>query len=316
MVTSSVGEFAEDWIERYPRPKDSSNLELGRIARRIAADREPLDIDGLPVVLPDLPLENVSRAIARAYWRRHPSRAKVLRAMYGDAVLDGLVEHNPFVGHRVPRSRGRADLVPVTPEEVATLCDLALELFDWWGPELRAVVLTAAYTGVRPGELIALQVQDLDPERGEIAVERRLYAGYTDVPKGGAGRIVVAPAFVFEALECCAATGPDSWLFHNRIGERLGADSLKRAWARLQRAFQEQLPARRRVELHRGRRKEGMDLYELRHFCATYLRDSGVAKEDAAYQLGHADSGGLLERVYAHPSEERTRDRLRAALNG
>ena len=59
--------------------------------------------------------------------------------------------------------------------------------------------------------------------------------------------------------------------------------------------------------------RPGMDVYELRHFCATHLLELGVSHADVAVQLGHTDGGALVMSTYGHPSEDGARERLKRA---
>ena len=60
--------------------------------------------------------------------------------------------------------------------------------------------------------------------------------------------------------------------------------------------------------------REGMDFYELRHYCATRLLERGVSDADVAVALGHTDGGELVRRVYGHPAERHSLDRVRDAM--
>ena len=58
-----------------------------------------------------------------------------------------------------------------------------------------------------------------------------------------------------------------------------------------------------RVALRRTR-YVGMDLYELRHFCGSYLFNNlELPAEAVAQQLGHTDGGALVRKLYGHPDE-------------
>src|SRR5437763_1687687 len=102
--------------------------------------------------------------LARAWAKRHQAQLAAVRAMYGDAVRDGLVEINPFAGLRLPGSRGRKNIVALTEGDLHQIADVALdermELGDY-GPEYRAQILFAGYVGLRPGELFALRRDDV-----------------------------------------------------------------------------------------------------------------------------------------------------------
>jgi integrase len=51
--------------------------------------------------------------------------------------------------------------------------------------------------------------------------------------------------------------------------------------------------------------------HDLRHTAATWMRDHGFTKEEAATRLGHGDSGKLINAVYDHSdAEERVAQRI------
>jgi integrase len=59
--------------------------------------------------------------------------------------------------------------------------------------------------------------------------------------------------------------------------------------------------------------RPGIDVYALRHFCATHLLGLGVSHADVALQLGHTDGGALVISTYGHASENLARERLKRA---
>jgi integrase len=63
--------------------------------------------------------------------------------------------------------------------------------------------------------------------------------------------------------------------------------------------------------------RPSMDLYELRHFCRSWLfNDLELPAQDVAHQLGHTDGGALVQRLYGHPSERLARERIKRATAG
>ncbi len=67
-------------------------------------------------------------------------------------------------------------------------------------PQLRAMVLIAARTGLRAGELRALRWEDIDWSMGRITVVRAEARGVVSTPKSGSGRRIPLPKVVREAL--------------------------------------------------------------------------------------------------------------------
>ena len=61
--------------------------------------------------------------------------------------------------------------------------------------EARAIILTLAYTGMRPGELCALRRSDVDLQGLEVVVQRSLDGtGREKAPKNGLARRVILPS--------------------------------------------------------------------------------------------------------------------------
>src|ERR1035437_5659247 len=78
--------------------------------------------------------------------------------MFSDARRSGLVDGNPFAGLRLRGSHGRKDLDVLSLDEVERLAACAGEV---WAGEValtvRALVLMAAFVGMRPAELYGLR---------------------------------------------------------------------------------------------------------------------------------------------------------------
>jgi len=69
-----------------------------------------------------------------------------------------------------------------------------------------------------------------------------------------------------------------------------------------------------RVVRQRWAERERMELYELRHACATLLIERGLPPHVVANQLGHTDGGAFVQRLDGHPSERGMRDQIRLAF--
>jgi integrase len=279
-------QFAERWMRDYPRPRASTTRTHHERTRRFARD------------FAGVKLTDVDRPTARAWALKHPSDAPAVRAMFGDALRDGLVEINPFAQLRLPTSRGRKDIVALTEAELTALADLALdprmELEDF-GREYRAMVLWAGYVGTRPGETFALLRNDLSGEHVTISRSYSSHSRETTAPKNGRERIVTVPPVVTAALED-VPHHPSGLIFETPAGKQWTAVAQHHYW--------------RRLRLLADR--PGFDFYELRHCAATMLLERGATPWDVAVQLGHTDGGKLVMNTYGHPSEAGARSRLLA----
>ena len=89
---------------------------------------------------------------------------RLLRAVLNTAVDDGRIKRNPC------RIKG-ADTTHAAERPVATVAQV-FALAEAVGRQYRAFVLTAAFTSLRWGELIALRRRDLDLDAGTAYVQR------------------------------------------------------------------------------------------------------------------------------------------------
>ncbi len=209
---------------------------------------------------------------------------------------------NPFANLRLEQPEGRKDLTALTEPEIVELAELARDHHGDYGDEAAAILLTLAYTGVRPGELCALRRDDLDLDRGELVVRFALDGtGQEKAPKNGKPRIIVVPPVAVEALRLVPVVLTSSYLFHTARGARLSKGSLSYLWRPV-----------RAVWVAAGH--PPLDLYALRHACATLLVQRGLPAYVVAQQLGHQDGGRLVMALYQHPQETSSRDLIRMAF--
>jgi integrase len=170
------------------------------------------------------------------------------------------------------------------------------------GTRFEALFKLAVFTGMRPGEYLALKWQDIDLKKGAITVQRTLVktaAGYRfDEPKTDRSRRTVPiPASVVEALRRHKSEQLQqrlklggSWeqpdlVFTNEVGGFVGRSNL------LQRQF--------RTALKVAGLPVTLRLYDLRHTAATLLLAAGVHPKVASERLGHASITMTLD-TYSH----------------
>jgi integrase len=121
-----------------------------------------------------------------------------------------------------------------TPEEVAALVRHAADEQD------AAIYLTAAFTGLRRGELVALRWRDIDFAGSAIKVWASYAKGTLTKPKSGKPRVVPMVPDVAGALARLSqrehSTGEDDLLFLGESGGYLDASALRRRYVRAQKA--------------------------------------------------------------------------------
>jgi integrase len=277
--------FANRWVDDYPRPRESTNMHNRERVKRFADDFK------------GRPLGSIDRVEARQWAMKHRAAHASVRAMFTNAFRDGLVDENPFANLGLTQSRGRRDLVVSTAEEVRALADAAKMKH---GPIIEAFVLTAAYTGMRPGEMYALRWECVDLEGYEIDVVASFShkSGQTTRPKNSQKRRIVLPPPARDALAALPRKA-DGFVFHTHHGKRLTGAAIHYYWDPVRTACG----------------KPSMNLYEMRHFCASYLlNDLKLPAQDVAHQLGHTDGGVLVMKLYGHASESLARHRIHRAF--
>jgi integrase len=161
----------------------------------------------------------------------------------------------------------------------------ATRLLQAVDPGWRCMVLTAMKTGLRQGELIALQWQDLDLVAGLLRVRRSAVRGVVSTPKSGKGREVPLGDEVLAALKAERhLRGP--LVFCTAEGRMFNKNECKHPlWRACKRA---------------GLREIGWHC--LRHTFASHLVMRGAAMKVVQELLGHATIE--MTNRYSHLSPE------------
>ncbi len=281
----TVGSFAARWVADYPRPRSSTNVSNAERVKPLIAD------------LGDVRLTDLTRPMARAWALKHRWALPAARAMYADAMNDGLVDFNPFATLRLPGSEGRKRIIALTELELGALAEQALKAWpdDGWAWSYRAMILFAGYVGLRPGELFALERANVAGDLCLIEQALDSKSGLIGPTKNGRARTVTVPPVARDAIADLPRNA-SGLLFESPRGQMWRQPSHHHRW--------------KVVRAMEGR--PGLDFYELRHAAATFLLERGMTPSDVAVQLGHTDGGRLVQTLYGHPSETAARERLLA----
>ena len=156
--------------------------------------------------LEDITTEQVERwsaELAASGRMNNRTRLKILTVLHGvmkRAKRVWKLPHNPVSEVEKPIQHRRTEIEVFSVEEVMALVRAADSEQD------AAIFLTAAFTGLRRGELVALRWRNVDFSRRHI----RVTASYTErafsTPKSGRGRAVPMAPAVAEALARLAST--------------------------------------------------------------------------------------------------------------
>ena len=306
----TVRAWQERWLEVFPRLAESTNLhneERTRSFVREFGDRTLRSLQG-------------DREAMRVWAGANRSCVKETRALLNDAIKIGLLDENPLANLQFVQSRGRSDIDVLSMKELELLAKAAFESHGGakgFGPWMRAMVLTAAWTGLRPGELYLLCRRPSSSERtnwvdfrtGEVVVDWQLSSktGKRGIPKWDSRRRVVLLPEAEKALMALPDDGGDDPIFRTKRGSTFSQRSFHYYWDPVRTSFTSSLPAghwlRRRLE--EDPENGNLDFYELRHFFGTMLAQppEGVRPAtgpEIALQMGHKDGGTLAYARYVH----------------
>jgi integrase len=220
--------------------------------------------------------------VAKAY--------RLLRTICETALSDELIARNPcnLRGASVEHSPERPVLSVAEVEAVAC----AIE------ERYRALVLLAAWCGLRLGEALALTRADVDLEEGSVSIDKsaaELKSGERIVgpPKTKAGiRKVFVPPHVVPALarhleHFSGGPAPSDLVFTGTQRQQVRRGSLYTAWKRATEAAG----------------MDGVRIHDLRHTGATLAAATGASTKELMNRLGHASSDAALR--YQHATKDR-----------
>lgn len=274
MVT--VGQYAAEWVEQRNLKPRTRSLYEGLLRYTIAP------------TLGTVPVRHLTPDAVRRWYagldpdktRRNSHAYGLLHAIAATAVTDGLLASNPCVIKRAMNTSRKRQPVVLSVAEMGRLADAVPERF-------KALVLLAAWCGLRWGEVTELRRDDIGAGCEVVSVSRAVTRrdGLTrvDSTKSGEARTVVVPPHVRPVLKhhLDVHTKPDgdSLLFPNSKGahlnDRVFAESAYR-------------PALKAI----GR--EGVRVHDLRHFAGT--QTARVANlVETMQRLGHSTAKASLQ---------------------
>lgn len=238
--------------------------------------------------------ENLSTNTASVIWR-------YVGTIFRAAVEDKRIVDSPCRKVRGPKPKKTKVAVMLT-EQVTALREAVPDRYA-------ALIVTAAGTGMRQGELFGLTIDRINFLRQQITVDRQLIGLAGREPEFGppktedSDRIIPLPAVVAQALAVHLqkyATGPDGLVFTNTYGAPLRRSNFGATWRR---ACQD-------ADVH------GFTFHDLRHYYASLLIRHGESAETVRAMLGHKTAMETW-KTYAHmwpDSDERTRAAVDSVL--
>ena len=280
-------------------------LDDGAAARKASTQRFytfNLHLHVFPV-LGDMPVSALTRATCRDLMTACRTKGlklaslrgvnRSLSAVLSQAVEDAILPANPAfrmgkhlrAGDELP-----TEIKPLTRDEVQTLLGTA----DHVDPDYAPLFLCAVRTGMRLGELVALQWSDIEFHRRCIHVRRSRVAGKMTTTKNKQQRRLDMSVLLTQTLTLLRAArkraaltegkADPPWVFLTPAGHPVDGDNLRR------RVFY-------RLLEQAGLRK--IRLHDLRHTYASLLIQQGESLAYVQQQLGHSSVQVTVD-VYGH----------------
>ncbi len=214
----------------------------------------------------------------------------VLQRALRQAVNDGLIPRNPCAAVDPPQVR-REEIRPLDRDQVRALFEVARE------NRLEALYIVAVHCGLRQGELLGLQWNDVDLEAGRLQVRRTLSNGEFTAPKTAKSRrtVTLTPTAIDalkrhserqaeEMMRADTLYQDQGLVFASMVGTPLSRRNLTRSFKAL---------------LRRAGLPRTVRFHDLRHTCATLLLGKGFNSKFVQELLGHATISITLD-TYSH----------------
>lgn len=302
----SVKVYAERWLPIGKADVKASTTETHKIL-----------LSHLYAVIGDIPIREVKPSdIKRVYSTHFGGKSNeyitharsLYRKLFASAVEDGLIPTNPVDATSARPHKGKTGgHRAITEEERWMIENVATD------HRMHTPAIVMLYAGLRPQEVKALRVEDVDFDAGVIHVRSTVHMDtHNRYTVTGEGKTI-------NAIRDVPLFDPVRKVLQGKSGYLLskgGEVATRMAWQRGWRAYCHQMEthingmSKRKWVSIKGDKLawKTFDVvpYDLRHSFATWCRDCGVELNTCVHWMGHADAQMIL-RIYDTVTAERSK---------
>jgi integrase len=267
----------DPWKHAYAK---NTRSYVGRIVRELGPDRrlDAITFADLSAFMTGLAPERNGKATGTKPSRKFLSNyALPLKGLWAYARRMGWIEEDVALELPSYKPHGKAAADPLRRNEYLTSEEVRAVVGELGGEQDRAMVLTMAMAGLRPGECVALTWESVDYKASTLRVVESRTMGVTGSPKSGHGRSVPMPPEVAQALKGVSKrgvlTGSGDLVFIGALAGHVDMDALRERFNVAQDAAKI-LPRR--------------ELRQLRNTFGTVMAGAGAPMRTLQQWMGHS----------------------------
>ena len=294
----TFGEWLDFWYQNYSKPKLRPTTQAGyenaiykhiipALGKTLLSELSTNDLQQFYATLKKegrlIRTESYGKGVSdRTVWSCHTR----IRTALDRAVQDGLIRINPAADCKLP---------PQNPKEMQLLSREEMQRFLIQAKEegYYELFLLELATGLRRGEVLALQWDDLDFKTGALRIQRQVYRASGELvvsaPKTKAAlRTIILPPTLLGVLEEYHQQAESRWMFPSPAKEDSPLDP-----ATVRKRLQTILE-------HAGCKR--VRFHDLRHLFVTTALENGMDVKTLSAITGHVSAKTTLN-VYTHVTD-------------